>query len=89
MKLYIRIIALILVAVFGLISCAVPEGTPAQKARQTEANAKVGNAIALGIAGALLGAAANKYADNARPRYVVPVRPRYYYVPPPRVYYYY
>jgi hypothetical protein len=80
MKSYIRLIAMLLIAVFGLVSCAVPEGTPAQKARQTEANARVGNAVALGIGAALLGAAANKYADRSRPRY-------YYARPAPRVYY--
>ncbi len=87
----IKLIAVLLIAVFGFVSCAVPEGTPAQKARQTEANAKVGNAVALGIGAALLGAAANKYVNGHqphyyRPTYVVPRR-SYYYVPPPPVFF--
>ncbi|MEI6041993.1 MAG: hypothetical protein WCQ00_00265 [bacterium] len=53
-------------------NCAMPSGTPEQRARQTEANAKMGNAVgmaALGVAAAAVGGAV---LNNSMNRPTVP-----------------
>jgi len=69
MKQYIKLIAIALVMALGFTSCVQPTGTPAQQARQTEANAKLAQGIGIGLLGAgatLLGAAQLNNSYNNR-----------------------
>lgn len=73
MKKYIKLIAVMLITVFGFTSCVQPTGTPAQQVRQTEANAKLASGVGvalLGVGAAALGAAQLNNSYNAN---------RYYY----------
>ena len=73
MKTYIKLIVALLITALGITSCVQPTGTPAQKARQTEANAQMANGVGmalLGVGAAALGTAQLNNSYNNR---------RYYY----------
>jgi hypothetical protein len=69
-----KIAAILTLTCIPLVSCVDPNATPAQQARQAQANAQVAGAIAAGISTAVIEAAVNR-----GPRGFVPMAPR-----PPR-----
>jgi hypothetical protein len=56
----IRIIAMMLVATFGMVSCMPVTGTPEQQARAVEANSK----MAQGVGAALIGVGAAAFGAS-------------------------
>lgn len=61
MKTYIKLIAIAIFTSIGITSCVQPTGTPAQQARQTEANGKLAAGVGVGLLG--LGSALSGAAD--------------------------
>jgi hypothetical protein len=51
MKTYIKLIVITLITALGFPSCVQPTGTPAQQARQTQANAQLAQGVGVGLLG--------------------------------------